>query len=430
MKMHLAVHLLLLLPALLVLSQEQMHPQPDKGNLTQSSNQETLATDEDSASLKIVPGNTDFALRLYHLLASESPGKNIFFSPISISAALAMLSLGTRADTQTELLQVLGFNLTEIPESSIHQGFQHLLHTLNLASDTLETRMGSALFLSKNLSPLQTFLNDTMLFYKSQLFHTNFFDQVGAAKLINDHVKKETQGKIENLVSELSQETMIVLVNFIYFKAVWEKAFVQSKTTTQNFHVDEHTTVQVPMMWQGNHHHWYLNDRYLPCSVLKMNYEGDAAAFFILPDQGKMEKIEEALTPEMLTRWNNLLQKRSYFYRKLELHLPKFSISGFYELDQILPKVGFTELFSKRANLSGITEAMDLKMSKSFHKAILDVNEVGTRAAAATALSAVFRSSQRGSRVLKFNRPFFLVIYSTRTHSILFLGRVINPRIP
>ncbi|KAM6202683.1 kallistatin-like [Rhynchocyon petersi] len=409
---------------------DPLHPEQDEGHFTNHSRQETLPTDEVCPSFKIVPGNTDFAFRLYHLMASEFPGKNIFFSPVSISAALSMLSLGTRATTQTQLLQVLGFNLTEISESDIHQDFQCLLHSLNLASDTLETSMGNALFLSKELQPLQKFLNDTMVFYKSHLFHTNFFDSVGAMNLINDHVKKETKGKIENLVSQLSRETAMVLVNFIYFKALWEKPFTQSKTAPQDFHVDERTTVRVPMMWQNNHFHWYLNDRYLPCSVLKMNYEGDAVAFFILPDQGEMEKIEAALTPQMLTRWNNLLQKRIYVYRKLELYLPKFSISGFYELDQILPKLGFTELFSERANLSGITEMIKLKMSKSFHKAVLDVNEVGTQAAAASSFSAVFRSFPKSPRVLKFNRPFFVVIFSTETQSILFMGKIIDPTKP
>ncbi|KAL2789534.1 kallistatin isoform 2 precursor [Daubentonia madagascariensis] len=424
--MPLANRLLLLLAALLALSHGQLFPKHNGEGRTNSSHQQVLGTGEGCPSLKITHANTDFALRFYHLIASETSGKNIFFSPLSISAALAMLSLGARSHSQTQILEGLGFNLTELSESDIHRGFQHLLHNLNLPSHELEMHVGSALFLSHNLPFLPKFLNETMAFYESKLFHTDFRNIAGATQLINDHVKKETQGKIVDLVSELNTDTLMVLVNYVYFKALWEKPFIFSMTTPRNFYVDEDTTVQVPMMLQDEQNHWYLHDQYLPCSVLRMDYKGDATALFILPNQGKMKAVEEVLTPEMIMRWNNLLQKRN-FYRKLELHFPKFSISGSYTVDEILPKLGFTDLFSPWANFSGITDKLNLQAPKSFHKATLDVNEVGTQATAATSFSVRFLSAQNNHRVLWFNRPFLVVIFSTSTQSILFLGKVVDP---
>ncbi|KAM8948855.1 kallistatin [Lycaon pictus] len=421
--MDLADSLLLLLAGLLFLPQGQLHPE------RYSLHQEPPSTGEGSPSLKIAPGNTAFALHFYHLMASQSPGSNIFFSPLSISASYAMLSLGARSHSKTQILEGLGFNLTEVSESDIHRGFQHLLHTLHLPDDRLEMHMGSTLFLSQDLLILPEFLNDSVAFYDSKLFLTNFHDPVGTTQLINDHIKEETQGKIVDLVSNLNTDIAMVLVNYIYFKALWEKPFQPSMTTTQDFHVDENTIVQVPMMLQDTAHHWYLNDRYLPCSVLRMDYKGNMTAFFILPNRGKMKQVEEALTPEMLTRWNRLLQKR-HFYRKLELHFPKFSISGSYQLDEILPKMGFVDLFSKQVDLSGITKEKKLQVSKSFHKAILEVDEVGTQAAAATGIFTTFLSAWHNHRVLWFNRPFFVVIFSTNTQSILFLGKVVNPTKP
>uniref|UniRef100_A0A8C0KMG1 Serpin family A member 4 n=1 Tax=Canis lupus dingo TaxID=286419 RepID=A0A8C0KMG1_CANLU len=387
-----------------------------------SLHQEPPSTGEGSPSLKIAPGNTAFALHFYHLMASQSPGSNIFFSPLSISASYAMLSLGARSHSKTQILEGLGFNLTEVSESDIHRGFQHLLHTLHLPDDRLEMHMGSTLFLSQDLLILPEFLNDSVAFYDSKLFLTNFHDPVGTTQLINDHIKEETQGKIVDLVSKLNTDIAMVLVNYIYFKALWEKPFQPSMTTTQDFHVDENTVVQVPMMLQDTAHHWYLNDRYLPCSVLRMDYKGNMTAFFILPNRGKMKQVEEALTPEMLTRWNRLLQKR-----KLELHFPKFSISGSYQLNEILPKMGFVDLFSRQVDLSGITKEKKLQV---FHKAILEVDEVGTQAAAATGIFTTFLSAWHNHRVLWFNRPFFVVIFSTNTQSILFLGKVVNPTKP
>ncbi|XP_026371157.3 kallistatin [Ursus arctos] len=419
---------LLLLAGLLVLSHGhgQLHPEHYRQGHTGSPHREAPSTGEGSPSLKIVPGNTAFALHFYHLLASQSPGSNIFFSPLSISASYAMLSLGARSHSQTQILEGLGFNLTELSAWDIHRGFQHLLHAVRLPGDGLEMRMGSALFLSQDLLILPGFLNDSVAFYESKLFPTNFRNSVGTTQLINDHVREETQGKIVDLVSPLSTDITMVLVNYIYFKALWEKPFIPSMTTPQDFHVDENTVVKVPMMLQDTQHHWYLHDRHLPCSVLRMDYQGNMTAFFILPDRGKMKQVEEVLTPEMLTRWKNLLQKR-YFYKKLELHFPKFSISGSYQLDQILPKMGFMHLFSKQVDLSGITKERKLQVSKSFHKAILEVDEVGAQAAAATGGFITFMSAQHNRRVLRFNRPFLVVIFSTNTQSILFLGKVVNP---
>ncbi|XP_039110497.1 kallistatin [Hyaena hyaena] len=425
--MHLASHLLLLLAGLLVTSHSQLLPEhSSQGHLGY---QEAPSTGEGSPGLKVAPGNTVFALRLYHVMASQSPGSNIFFSPLSISSSYALLSLGARSHTQTQILEGLGFNLTEVSESDIHQGFQHLLHTLHLPGDGLEVHAGSALFLSQELQILPGFLNDSVAFYESKPFLADFHDTEGTTRLINDHVREETQGKIVDLVSGLSTDIAMVLVNYIYFKALWEKPFVPSLTTPQDFYVDENTVVKVPMMLQDTEHHWYLHDRYLPCSVLRMDYKGNAMAFFILPNRGEMKQVEEVLTPEMLTRWNRLLQKR-YLYRKLELHFPKFSISGSYKLHQILPKLGFVDVFSQKADLSGITEERKLQVSKSFHKAILEVDEAGTQAAAATGSFITFLSARHSRGVLRFNRPFLVVIFSTDTQSILFLGKVVNPTKP
>ncbi|XP_036101253.1 kallistatin [Molossus molossus] len=420
--MQLVDHLLLLLVGLLALSH-------DGQSQTDGHQQEDPGTGEGSPSLKIAPSNTAFAFSFYHLIASQNPESNIFFSPLSISTAYAMLSLGARSDTWTQILEGLGFNLTEVSESDIHQGFQHLLQTLNLPHDNLETRVGNALFLSQDLTLLPRFLNDTMAFYKSTPFRSNFLDPEGTAQLINNHVKEETRGKIENLVSGLSTDTVMVLVNYIYFKGRWAKPFSPSKSAPQDFHVDENTVVKVPMMFQDKNRHWYLHDRYVPCSVLRMDYLGNAKAFFILPDKGKMKQVEEVLTPDMLTRWNNMLQKSS-FYRKLELYFPKFSISGSYSLDQTLPQLGIRDLFSWQANLSGITTQKNLLVSKSFHKAVLDVDEAGTEAAAATSVSSSLLSAYHSRQVLRFNRPFIVVIFSTDTQSILFLGKVVHPTKP
>ncbi|KAM9091907.1 LOW QUALITY PROTEIN: kallistatin [Megaptera novaeangliae] len=415
--MHLADCLLLLLAGLLFLSQGQRHPEHHGQGHIHCPHQEAPGTGEGSPSLKVTAGNTAFALRFYHLMASQPYGSNVF-SLLSISTAYAMLSLGVRSHSRTQILEGLGFNLTEVSVSDIHGGFQNLLHTLHLPADRLEIRVGSALLLSLELPLLLRFLNDSVTFYESKLFHTNFDDSEGTTQLINNNVREESRGKIVDLVNELSVDTMMVLVNYIYFKALWEKPSIPLMTAPHDFYVDEDTIVKV-LMLQDTQHHWYLHDRYLP-PVLRMDYKGNVTALFILPN-GKMEQVEGALTPEMLTRRSNLLRKR-----KLKLYIPQFSISGSYKFD-ILPKVGIMDLFS-RADLSGITE-LNLQVSKSFHKAILEVDEIGTQAAAATSGFVTFWSRDN-HQALWFNRPFLVVIFSTNTQSIHFLGKVVHPTKP
>lgn len=166
----------------------------------------------------IVPSNTDFAFSLYKQLVSLDPSKNVIFSPLSVSIALAFLSLGARGPTLTELLEGLKFNLTKTPEAEIHQGFQHLLQALSQPSNLLQLRLGNAMFIDEHLKLLDKFVQDAHELYHSEAFPTNFQDLEAARGLINDYVKNKTEGKIVELIKKLFPPTVAVLVNYIYFK--------------------------------------------------------------------------------------------------------------------------------------------------------------------------------------------------------------------
>ena len=132
--------------------------------------------------------------------------------------ALAFLSLGARGPTLTEILEGLKFNLTEIQETQIHQGFQHLLQALNRPSNQLQLSVGNAMFVQEELKLLDKFIEDARVLYSSEAFPTNFRDSEAARSLINDYVKNKTQGKIEDLIKNLDSLTKIILLNYIYFK--------------------------------------------------------------------------------------------------------------------------------------------------------------------------------------------------------------------
>lgn len=165
----------------------------------------------------VVSSNTDFAFSLYKQLVSLDPSKNVIFSPLSVSMALAFLSLGARGPTLTELLEGLKFNLTKTPEAEIHQGFQHLLQALSQPSNLLQLNVGNAMFVDEHLKLLDEFRQDAQAKFASDVFSTNFKDPEAAIVFINDYVKNKTKGKIPKLFDEHATFSVMVLVNYIYF---------------------------------------------------------------------------------------------------------------------------------------------------------------------------------------------------------------------
>uniref|UniRef100_A0A2K5F4D7 Serpin family A member 9 n=1 Tax=Aotus nancymaae TaxID=37293 RepID=A0A2K5F4D7_AOTNA len=375
------------------------------------------STKSTSAS-QLYSRNTDFAFHLYRRLVLETPSQNVFFSPMSVSTSLAMLSLGAHSVTKTQILQGLGFNLTHTPESAIHLGFQRLVHSLTVPSKNLILKMGIALFFKKELQLQANFVRNVKRLYEAEVFSTDFSNPSIAEARINSHVEKKTQGKVVDIIQGLDLLTAMVLVNHIFFKAKWEKPFYPAYTRKSfPFLVGNQATVHVPMMHQKEQFAFGV-DAELNCFVLQMDYRGDAVAFFVLPDKGKMRQLEQTLSARTLRKWSHSLQKRW-----IEVFIPKFSISASYNLETILPKMGIQNAFDENGD--------SLQVSKATHKAVLDVSEEGSEAAAATATKFIVRSKDGPSYfTVSFNRTFLMMITNKAIDSIFFLGKVENPTKP
>ncbi|XP_069064528.1 alpha-1-antitrypsin-like isoform X2 [Pleurodeles waltl] len=367
---------------------------------------------------KIASRNAEFAFNLYKQISKGGSSDNVFFSPVSISTVISMLSLGAKSLTFDQIIAGLGFNLTDTSKEEIYLGFQHLLHVLNNPNSELQLNIANALFIDNNLKVLPKFTEDVKKYYDSEAFSSDFTQSEEAKKQINDYVEKHTNGKIVDLLQSLDHSTQMVLVNCIFFKGKWEHVFDANLTKEATFSVDKNTTVRVPMMErEGVYNSWRDHD--LSCVVVRLNYGGNASAFFILPDEGKMNEVEEGLSSATLQKWWHTHRERTF-----NLHLPKFSISATTDLRAVLEKLGMTDVFSDMANLSGITGHNNLKASKVVHKAVLSIDEQGTEASGATAIEIKPRFIPRP---IIFNRPFVLSIVDSNTQSLIFIGKVINP---
>ncbi|NXG80104.1 A1AF antiproteinase, partial [Baryphthengus martii] len=357
-----------------------------------------------------------FACCFYKEISSRENSRNVFFSPLSISTALAMLTLGARSDTLTQILRVLSFNPREISESEIHEGYHQLMQMVNRKNEGLQLNMGNVLFVLDKLKPQDKFLNNLKLFYDGEAYPMNFKRADQAQIKINEYVERRTNGKIKDLINNLDPLTEILLVSYIYFNAEWEKPFDPKYTKKNKFFVTGTKAVEVPMMFgMGLFKHGY--DEQLSSTVVQMDYKGGASAFFILPDQGRMRKLEKKLSCERMSRWRTLVSKSS-----VNLYLPKFTVYGTYNLKDTLYKMGIMDLFTDKADLSGITGQPQHRVSQAIHKAVVNVDETGTEAAAATGMEIVPMSVPA---TVVFDRPFLMVI--TLGDKIFFMGKIVNP---
>ncbi|KFU94251.1 Alpha-1-antiproteinase F, partial [Chaetura pelagica] len=357
-----------------------------------------------------------FACCFYKEISSRENSGNIFFSPLSISTALAMLTLGARSDTLTQILRVLNFNSGEISENEIHEGYRQLIQMVNRKNQGLQLNMGNVLFVLDRLKPQERFLSDLRNFYEGEAHPMNFKNADQAQIKINEYVAGRTNGKIKDLINNLDPLTEILLISYIYFNAQWEKPFDPKYTKKSKFFVNGKKAVEVPMMFgMGMFKNGY--DKDLSSTVVQMDYKGGASAFFVLPDQGKMRQLEKRLSCERMSRWRTLVSKSS-----VNLHLPKFTLYGTYNLKNMLYKMGIMDVFTDKADLSGITGQPQHRVSQAIHKAVVKVDETGTEAAAATGMEIVPMSVPR---TITYNRPFIIVI--VKDNNILFMGKIVNP---
>ncbi|NXB79926.1 A1AT antiproteinase, partial [Donacobius atricapilla] len=380
------------------------------------------ADGENLPYVKLAPSNADFAFKLYKQIRDELSNGNIFFSPLSISIAFTMLTLGARSNTLRELHKGLAFNLTQMEEQEIHEGFQRILQLLNDPNREVQLNVGNALFVDNKVELLQNFLDGVTNFYYGEAVSSNFQDPPEAIRKINKYVETKTHGKIVDLVKSLDPDTMMVLINYIFFRGSWERPFSNLNTRDDDFFLDAKNSVKVEMMHQNNDFNVH-RDEELSCWVVEIPYEGNVTSLFVLPDKETMKQVEDALLKETVSNWLRSLKKREIY-----LDLPKFSVSGSYDVKSLFKKMGVTEVFSDQADLSGVAKNLLLKVSKAIHKATVDVRENGTEAAAVTVIEMVPMSLPFPPPPhITFNRPFLMMVIDKTTDGLLFLGKIVNP---
>lgn len=396
----------------------------------------------DRKSLKevapLVKGNTEFALNLYRELPKN---ENLFCSPFGVSEALAICYAGARGQTATQMAMTLGFpnEGKDVHEefSLLHQVQENLEH-----SEFINYQMANSLWSKIPLLP--AYLELAQREYGAELFKIDSPSK--AFSEIAKWVAEKTRGKGESpltLQALQDSDMKLAIFNTVYMKAPWQSQFKESATKDRAFTLLDGSEIEVPTMYQAGR---FRYGRWFDLEVLELPYKGrELSAYILLPEKKEpregpqglgtskermtLEEIEADLTASDLRNSMRCAENES-----VKVYLPKISIKSKFAFKYDLIKMGMTDAFSMgNADFSGMTGRRDLAISAVLQNARIDLDEAGTEAVAVTVVSMVTRSAVEKDpvkwKVFRADRPFILVIRENLTGSILFMGRVVDPRV-
>ena len=383
---------------------------------------------------ELVQGNNDFAFDLYRALSDEEG--NLFYSPFSISQALAMTFAGAGGETERQMADTLHYRL---PQSNLHPAFNSLDRALasrgkdprgtpkeGEAKQYIRLNIANAVWGQHGYEFLPDFLDVLAENYGAGMRLLNFAGVPEESRArINDWVAEETGDKVKNLLrpETIDPNTRLVLTNAIYFNASWHWPFDRRQTKMRPFHLEGGGSVDVPMMTEtsDDFYGYARGDGYQAVDV-PYSY-GQMSMTVLLPDGGDLGPLENSLNADLLDR---IMDDIEIDY--VTLTMPLFKFESEFSLRDTLAGMGMPDAFDRRADFSGMTGTKALVISHVVHKAFVSVDERGTEAAAATAGVGVLVGLPGKDPIqVTVNRPFIFLIRDTATGTVLFLGRVMNP---
>ena len=399
---------------------------PPPGELAASELSRELAPEVSAEQARtLVAGNTGFALDAYRVLG-EADG-NVFYSPLSISTALAMTYAGARGATESQMAGALHYDLSQ---AELHPAFNSL--DLQLASrgqgsagEGFRLTIANATFGQKGYEFLPDYLDVLAVNYGAGMSLLDFAsDAAGSRKAINDWVGKVTEDRIPELLAEgvINPSTRLVLTNAVYFKAAWKTPFEENATTGGTFHgLDGDVTVDMMSGTPASMGH-AAGEGF---RAVSLPYQGDELDMvLIMPDEGNFSAFEAGLDAATLAGIFADLDDGQNAGGSGALVMPKFEFRFKSDLVAMFQSLGMTDAFDGAADFSGIDGTRNLAISAIVHEAFVNVNEAGTEAAAATAVGF---DESAAPQSLTIDRPFVFLIRDVETGAIVFLGRVTDP---
>jgi serpin B len=401
--------------------------QPVAGEVVKSDKERETSPEVSGTDLAtLVEGNSTFAFNLYQALSEEDG--NLFYSPHSLSLALAMTYAGARGETEQQMADTLDFFL---PQNRLHPAFNSLDLELAHRGEGAEGKDGegfrlnivNAIWGQKDYTFLSGFLDLLAENYGAGLRALDFISAPEDSRLtINNWVSDQTEGRIEDLIPPglIDVLTRLVLTNAIYFNAAWQYPFSEDMTVDGPFYLLDGSEVIMPMMRRTESFGYAEGSGYQATELL---YDGgELSMVILLPQAGHFEAFEESLDAQQVDEIIGKLETR-----QVSLTMPKFEFESEFSLKATLSAMGMPIAFSEAADFSGMTGNRELFIADVVHKAFISVDEAGTEAAAATAVLMELTAAPEAPVEVTIDHPFIFLIRDIETGAILFVGRVVNP---
>jgi serpin B len=369
-------------------------------------------------SQNIIESNNRFAFDFYKNIQSKS--ENIIFSPASISSAFAMTYAGSNNNTFNEISEVFYF------EKNLKVFNSDYYNLINLKSNSKSVSLNNAnsIWFEKDLKLNSEYLSTNKQYYNSSSNFADFKNNSEKSRLqINSWVEKNTNGKIKDLLSSSSidNSTKLVLVNALYFKGDWKTKFKKENNTTGDFQVSKRSKLNTTFM-NSKINSWYYEDKY--AQIIEIPYSDRSTSLMIIIPKSfrKIKKLNKKFNYGYYQTYISNKQKK-----KIDLLIPKFKVLSEYNLVKNLKKLGIKDAFAGNADFSGICSNEHLFISDAIHKAIIEIDENGTEAAAATAVVMRKTSILLDSVKVTIDKPFIYILRNNENNCIYFMGKVFNP---
>lgn len=369
----------------------------------------------------LVADNTAFALEMYDKIGGNAGKENVFFSPYSVSTALGMTYAGARGNTEAQMAKALHFSL---PQEQLHPAFARLAEQMNSTEGKgYQLQIANALWGQQGYPFAQAFIDIAAAYYQGGFTAVDFAGNTeGSRQLINRWVEQHTADKVKDLLhpGDVDGLTRLVLTNAIYFKGDWAQQFKKTNTRQEPFFTRPESSVMAEMMHQTGRFGYARTEN---MQLLAMPYVGDELEMvLLLPEQGEAGNVP--LCPGELQQLLDSLTEQ-----QVKVAMPKFKFETRYSLPAVLSDLGMTDAFAvPPADFSGMDGSKGLYITNVIHQAVIEVNEEGSEAAAATAVVVGIKSMPSPIAEFRADRPFTFLIRHKATGSILFLGKVANPQ--
>ncbi len=380
---------------------------------------EPVPIDLTQDQVALIESGNEFAFDIFsQVLKSAGENGNIMISPLSISYALSMTVNGAIGDTRDAMLEAL--RLKGITVDAINSSYKNLTKALLSVDKRVLISIANSVWIENDFTVKKSFTDILTNYYDADA-ETFDINDASAPDKINAWIEDNTNGLIKKMIEKINDNTVMMLINAIYFKGKWKSQFDKSKTIEMLFNKSADNQINVPMMKQKNDFSVYDGNGFI---LAEFPYgQGNFVMDVILPDEpGGLSNTIASVSDDSFTTWLHQMTKR-----ELDVSFPRFKYGFKKTLKEVLTDMGMGIAFYEGADFSNISDQYDLLINEVTHQSFIETNEEGTEAAAATVVDIRLTSMPPSPMIFRMDHPFIYVIRETTTNSIIFMGRVSDP---